>query len=91
MNTTLVPEYRAQIINDKCVVTVTGSHQDEVRNAVNKQFDGRARFEETNQTSTQVNDQTGPVGWIVAYEVPQAMSIRTVTDHRISLLGKKAA
>lgn len=49
------------------------------------------RFEESQQSPTQFiyheSFQNGqqPVGWIAEYEVPEALSLRSITEHRLNL------
>lgn len=92
-----VPEYRAQITltQPKCLVTVTASSPADVQNTITQLLRGKTTFD-ANQNNTVLvfNDQhlggEYPIGWIVEFDAPIAMSVKALADHRISLVQKAA-
>lgn len=92
------PEYRAQLTltQPRCVVTITGSSPADVQNTVTGLLRGKTRFDagQNERTILVFNDQhhdgEQPIGWIIEYQVPNAMSVRASVDHRIGLVERAA-
>ncbi len=91
-------QYRCELTltQPRCVVSITGNHPADVQNTITQLLKGKTRFDAGSNPNTVLvfNDQhydgEQPIGWIAQYEVPTALGVGVMAEHRIALVQKAA-